>query len=214
MNTRMTRIILEEPRAAGYPVVKRTEIGQTFIGAVLKAEQRDRLKRGDDGTMVPIIKPNGKHSQEMVVTCLTMPGTTAPAGLGDTENVPEPGDIVRLILKGKAFGDWIEGKRALPGGTLGVGDVVTQTTAVAQVYDAQGNPSGPEITRQADVTAARAKGRSVGIYGPLTLAAAESGSEWLAKAVDTYRTLATPVETPAASAAGGFADDDTEDPPF
>lgn len=184
----MTRITLEEPKAAGYPVVKRTALGQTFNGAVLQAESRDRLKRSDDGTMVPIVKPNGKHSQELVVTCLTMPGTTAPAGLGDTESVPEPGDIVRLILKGKAFGDWIEAKRTLPNGILGVGDVVTQTTTVAQVYDAQGNASGPEVTDQKAVDQAKLKGRSVGIYGPLTLAV-NTDDVWQEKAVSVYRSM-------------------------
>ena len=190
----MTRIVLEEPRAAGYPVVKRTQIGQVFRGSVLKAESRDRLKRADDGTMIPIVKPSGKHAQELVVVCLTLPGTTAPVGLGDMEEVPEPGDIVRLILKGKSFGDWIDAKRALPGGSLGVGDVVTQTTASAQVYDAQGNPSGPEVTSQEAVVQAKMKGRSVGIYGPLTLEPPLDGDEWLAKAVTAYRTLIATVE--------------------
>lgn len=211
----MTRITLEEPRAAGYPVVKRTALGQTFNGAVLKAEPRDRLKRGDDGNMTPIVKPNGKHAQELVVTCLTLPDTTAPAGLGDDESVPEPGSIVRLILKGKAFGDWIEAKKALPNGAVAVGDVVTQTTATAQVYDAQGNASGGEVTDQAAVDQARAKGRSVGIYGPLTLRAPKDGSEWFDKAVAAYRSLQAPIPAEAPASTGGFgvADDDDE-PPF
>jgi hypothetical protein len=216
----MTRIALEEPRAAGYPVVKRTAIGQTFNGAILKVESRDRLKRGPDGNMVPIPKPNGKHSQELVVTCLSLPGTTAPAGLGDEEGVPDPGTIVRLILKGKAFGDWIEAKKSLPSG-ISVGDVVTQTTTVAQVYDAQGNPSGPEVTDQAGVDQARAKGRSVGIYGPLTLRAPAAGSEWLDKAVEAYQSLRAPIpaETSASASASAPAAADpwgtaTDEPPF
>ena len=158
----MTRITLEEPRTAGYPVVKRTTLEQTFNGAVLKAESRDRLRRGADGSMEPIVKPNGKHAQELVVTCLTLPGTTSPVGLGEDEYVPEP-DSCSLDLKGKAFGDWIEAKRSLPGGAIAVGDVVTQTTTIAQVYDAQGNPSGPETNDQKTVDQARQKGRSVGL---------------------------------------------------
>lgn len=203
------RITLEEPRAAGYPVVKRTAIGQTFNGAVIKAESRDRLKRGDDGSMQPIIKPNGKHSQELVVTCLTLPGTTAPAGLGEDESVPEPGTIVRLILKGKAFGDWIEAKRALPDG-VAVGDVVTQTTATAQIYDAQGNAVGGEITNQSLVDQARSKGRSIGIYGSLTLRAPKTGSEWTEKAVAAYRGLQAPI--PAETSETAIYGDD--EPPF
>lgn len=205
------RIVIEEPRAAGYPVVKRTALGQQFNGAVLKSESRDRLKRADDGTMAPIVKPNGKHAQEMVVTCLTLPGTTAPAGLGDDESVPAPGEIVRLILKGKSFGDWIETKKALPDGVVAVGDVVSQTTASAQVYDAQGNASGGELTDQSLVDAARAKGRSVGIYGPLTLRLPAGDSEWTPKAITAYRGLTSAeVATPAA-ATPTYNDDE---PPF
>lgn len=199
------RITLEEARAPGYPVVKRTAIGQTFRGAIIKSESRDRLKRADDGTMKPIIKDNGKHAQEMVVTCLTLPGTNAPAGLGEDESVPEPGQVVRLILKGKAFGDWIEGKRALPNGTVAVGDVVSQTTTMAQVYDANGNATGAEIRDQAAVVEARSRGRSVGIYGPLTLELPTDDS-WTNKAVAAYRE-AQSANRPAAEASPSEPDD-------
>jgi len=198
------RITIEEPRTPGYPVVKRTALGQQFNGAVLKSESRDRLKRADDGSMAPIVKPNGKHAQEMVVTCMTLPGTTAPAGLGEDESIPEPGEIVRLILKGKSFGDWIDAKKVLPDGTVAVGDIVSHTTASAQVYDAQGNESGPETTDQAVVDQARAKGRSVGVYGPLTLRVPAPESEWTPRAITAYRTL-TQAETPRPSAGGPVA---------
>lgn len=211
-DTTMTRITLEEPRTPGYPVIKRTAIGQTFNGAVIKAESRDRQKRGDDGNMTPIIKPNGKHAQELVVTCIALPGTTAPAGLGEDESVPEPGDIVRLILKGKAFGDWIEAKRQLPSGVLAVGDVVTQTTTLAQVYDAQGSPTGGEITDQAAVDGARARGRSIGIYGPLTLREPKDNSEWTDKAVAAHMSAQAPIPAEASSADADRWDGD--EPPF
>lgn len=187
----MSRIPLEEARVGGYPVVKRTALNQTFNGAVLKVESRDRLKRADDNTMKPIVKPNGKHAQELVVTCMVLPQTSAPAGIGEEESVPDPGDIVRLILKGKSFGDWIEAKKSLPEGTVAVGDVVSMTTNVAQVYDAQGNPAGPETSDQATIEAARQRGRSVGIYGPVVLREPKAGSEWQAKAVDAYNSLQT-----------------------
>jgi len=209
------RITIEEPRAAGYPVVKRTALGQRFNGAVLKSESRDRLKRADDGSMQPIIKPNGKNAQEMVVTCMTLPGTTSLAGIGDDESVPQPGDIVRLILKGKSFGDWIDAKKGLPDGSVAVGDVVSQTTTVAQVYDAQGNASGPETTDQSVVDQARAKGRSVGIYGPLTLRVPDTREEeWTAKAVAAYRSLNS-AEAAAPSPAPAWEPANTYDePPF
>lgn len=210
------RITLEEQRAPGLPVVKRTALNQTFNGAVLKVETRDRLKRGDDGTMTPIIKPNGKHAQELVATCLVLPGTTAPAGLGDDEGVPEPGSMVRLILKGKSFGDWIEAKKSLTNGTVAVGDIVVQKTTVAQVYDAQGNASGPEIADQDAIDAARVKGRSVGIYGPITLREPKNGSEWLGKAIEAFRTLLVPVQSASSSADAADQEppEDPDEPPF
>lgn len=194
-------IELDEPRAAGLPVVKRTAIGQTFNGVVVKLESRDRLKKGDDGVMRPILKADGKAKQELVVTCLVLPGTTAPAGIGDVEAVPEPGDKVRLILKGKAFGDWIESKNALGRGVQ-VGDVVTQTTTTAQVYDANGDPSGEPLTTQEQINAVP-RNRSVGVYGPLTLGPATDPA-WTAKAEEAYYELKAPIsaepDTPAAPA--------------
>lgn len=182
-------ITLDEPRSAGLPVVKRTAIGQSFIGAVVKFESRDRLKV-ENGVKVPVLKPDGKARQELVVTCVAMPGTTAPAGIGEHEAVPAPGEMVRLILKGKAFGDWIEAKGNLGRG-IQVGDVVTQTTTTAQVYDAQGNPAGPELTTQEQVNAVP-RGRSVGIYGPLTLTPATDPA-WVEKAEQAYYSLKAPI---------------------
>jgi hypothetical protein len=208
-------IALEGERKAGLPVVKRTALGQKFYGAIVKVDQRDRLKKDDaTGAMVPVLKPSGKARQELVVTCLTLPGTTAPVGLGENEYVPEPEALVRLILKGKAFGDWIETKAALKR-PVQVGDVVSQTTDRAQVYDAQGNPSGPELTDQAAVNAVP-RGRSVGIYGPITVREPKSDSPWVGKAEVAYHSLQQPIVAESEPESDGFgnavADDD--EPPF
>lgn len=207
------RITLEESHPAGYPVVKRVALNQTFKGAIVKSESRDRLKRGDDGQMRPIIKDNGRHAQEMVVTCITLPGTDMPAGLGEEESVPAPGDIVRMILKGKSFGDWIDQKKLLPDGTVAVGDVITQTTTIAQVYDANGNASGGEIRDQAAVVEARQRGRSVGIYGPLTLSLPTDDS-WTQKAIEAYRKMQSrpSAESDQTSGYPGGAGSGTPDP--
>jgi len=210
-------IDLEEEYKPGLPVVKRTALGQTFNGAVVRVEQRDRLKKDEaTGALVPIFKASGKARQELVVTCLTLPGTTAPVGLGEDEHVPEQEELVRLILKGKAFGDWIETKATL-GRTVQVGDIVTQKTDRAQVYDAQGNASGPEITDQGTVNAVP-RGRSVGIYGPIVLRAPKSGSEWIAKAEKAYHTLHEPIiaesETAGDDSYGFPPDPGYDEPPF
>jgi hypothetical protein len=204
-------IQLEGERKAALPVVKRTALGQTFHGAIVKVEQRDRLRKDEvSGQMVPVLKASGKARQELVVTCLTLPGTTAPVGLGEDEHVPEPENLVRLILKGKAFSEWIETKAAL-GRVVQVGDVITQVTDRAQVYDAQGNPSGTEITDQASLNSVP-RGRSVGIYGPITVRAPKDGSPWVTKAETAYHSLAEPIaaepdRTPEPP-------DDSDEPPF
>lgn len=178
------------------PVVKRQRIGDKFVGAIVKFDQRDVMKKDKKtGDLQPSLKANGRPKQELVVTCVTMPKTTAPAGIGDTAGVPEPGDIVRLILRGGAFGDWIEARKTHRNGGLRVGDVVVQTVEYAQCYDADGDPKGGKITDQAAADAVP-RGTTVGFYGPLTLHEPKD-DEWVAKAEAAYRdataiTLAVP----------------------
>jgi hypothetical protein len=204
-------IALENERRAGLPVVKRTALNQTFHGAILLVEPRDRLRKDDaTGALVPLLKLNGKPRQELVVTCLTLPRTTAPVGLGDDEHVPEPEEIVRLILKGKAFADWLTAKKELDR-PVNVGDIVTQVTDRAQVYDANGNPSGAELTDQVAVNAVP-RGRSIGIYGPITVRAPKEGSPWVAKAESAYHSLQEPIVAESSDLPPEPPDDD--EPPF
>lgn len=178
-------IPLGEQFTPGHPVVKRTAIGQDFVGAVVNVERRNRTKRGDNGVSVPLLKGDGKPRQELIVTCLAMPGTTAPAGIGDEVGIPESGDTVRLILKGKSFADWIQAEKDL-GRQLQVGDVIKQRTDSAQRYNADGDPVGEPITTQAEVDAIP-RSQTVGIYAKLKL---EPGTdEWIAKAEAAYRAV-------------------------
>lgn len=177
-------IPLGEQFTPGHPVVKRTAFGQMFCGAVVNVERRGRTKRDpDSGISVPIVKADGKQKQELIVTCVTMPGTTSPAGIGDEQGIPEEGDIVRLILKGKSFADWIQAENGL-GRQLQVGDFVKQRTTNAQVYDANGSPKGGLISTQAELDAVP-RNTTVGVYAELKL---EPGTgEWVDKAEAAYR---------------------------
>lgn len=197
-------ISLDQDRPAGLPVVKRQRIGETFVGAVVRTTQRD-VQKTVDGKTVTVLKDNGKARQELVVTCLALPGTTAQAGLGDSNAVPAAGDKVRLILKGGAFGDWITAKNEL--GQLQVGDIVTQVTDVAQAYDANGAPKGPKMTEQAQIDALP-RTTTVGIYGPLTLRRATADEQsWVTAAETAYTETrdAISLDTPAG---GGYAGDE------
>lgn len=161
-------IIIEEESKARTQVLRRRQIGETFRGCLIRSEQRGRLRKDDrTGEMVPMLKSNGKQAQELVVHLVTLPGTTMNAGLGEDESVPTPGTIVREILKGLSFGKWIDADNALK--PRHVGDVLTLTSAVAQIYAADGSNAGGDITANEEIIAARMKGRNVGIYGPLTL---------------------------------------------
>lgn len=171
-------------RGPGLPVVKRTAIGQTFVGALVKTEQRDVMKDG-----APKIKDNGKPQQELVLTLQVMPGTTAPAGIGDSQGIPAPGDLVRMILRGASFGQWIEARKSH--GSLETGDVVEQLTEYGQAYNADGVPVGPKLTTQDQINAVPRQ-QALGIYGSLQLRkpTADEG-EWATKA-DAAHHASTP----------------------
>lgn len=177
-------IQIEEPRVPGHPVVKRQAIGETFVGALVAQEQRP-VQKVKDGVATPVLKPDGKPRQEQVLTLVAMPGTTAQAGIGDTTNIPNPGDLVRIILRGGGFADWLDAKKAL-GRPLNVGDIVEQNVTFAQVYDANGNAEGAKLTTQAQA-AAVPRAKSLGFYGPITLRGPQAADmEWVAKAEAAY----------------------------
>lgn len=180
------------------PVVKRQKIGEKFVGAVVRVEQRDVLKDGEK-----VLKANGKPRQELVVHCLAMPSTTAVAGIGDTIGVPEPGAELRLILRGGAFGDWIEARKTHRNGHLNVGDVVVQVVEFAQAYDANGGIKGGRLTDQAAIDALPRQ-TTIGFYGPLSLHEPKD-QQWVAAAEAAYH-RATAIEAAPA------VDDDTSEP--
>jgi hypothetical protein len=177
-------IPLGEQFTPGHPVVKRTAIGQKFVGAVVNVERRDRTKRNPETGINEVLrKADGKARQELIITCLVMPGSDAPAGIGDEQGIPESGDTVRLILKGKAFADWIQAEKAL-GRQLQVGDCVKQRTTSAQRYNADGDPVGDVLTTQTEVDAVP-RSQTIGIYAELKLEPGDG--EWIDKAEAAYR---------------------------
>lgn len=178
-------ITLDEPQGAELPpVVRSGEIGQQIIGALVDVPTwRPRIKRDASGADVPILKGNGKPANELVVTLVTMPGTTKPVGRGDDEWTPTAGDVVRIIIRGKTASDYIDAKKDL-GGTHNVGDVFTHIATNAVAYKGEGGDILEDnITEQARVVEHKMKGRSVGIYGPLTVRrATPADAQWVTAA--------------------------------
>lgn len=190
-------ISLEGDRPAASPVIKRQALGEHFVGALVKTHQRDVQKKVD-GVSTTVYKANGKARQELVVTLLTMPGTTSPAGIGDEVAVPAPGEVVRMILRGGGFANWLDAKKALGRG-LQVGDIVTTTNEFAQVYDADGNPSGGKIVDQAAIDAALRARKTVGVYGPLTIRQpTPAEQQWVNAAEQAYHLANAQPPTPIA----------------
>ena len=177
-------ITLEEAGTTRTPVLRRKRIGEEFVGSLVRTTQRDVLKRDDaTGTDRPVIKANGKPRQELVVTLVTISSTMA-AGLGEEVAVPEPGDIVRSILKGGGFGQWIEANGLLK--PRQVGDIVTLTSEWGQAYDAHGAPTGDKLTTQAQLDAVPRE-RSLGVYGSVAIRrATPAETEWVTAAETAY----------------------------
>ena len=177
-------ITLEEAGTTRTPVLRRKRIGEEYVGALVRTTQRDVLKRDDaTGTDKPVLKANGKPRQELVVTLVTISSTMA-AGLGEDVAVPEPGDIVRSILKGGGFGQWIEANGLLK--PRQVGDIVTLTSEWGQAYDAHGAPTGDKLTTQAQLDAVPRE-RSLGVYGSVAIRrATPAETEWVTAAETAY----------------------------
>ncbi len=177
-------ITLEEAGTTRTPVLRRKRIGEEYVGALVRTTQRDVLKRDDaTGTDRPVLKANGKPRQELVVTLVTISSTMA-AGLGEEVAVPEPGDIVRIILKGGGFGQWIEANGLLK--PRQVGDIVTLTSEWGQAYDAHGAPTGDKLTTQAQLDAVPRE-RSLGVYGSVAIRrATPAETEWVTAAETAY----------------------------
>jgi len=173
-----------------HPIIKHQRIGESCKLAVIRWEQRDRLRR-DPGTQQMVKIPNGvdrnnrpKFKQELVIQAVAISGDMV-ASIGDKSSVPAPGDRVRVILKAKGFGDWIEARKAHRGGKFNVGDVLSVSTDKAQQYDQNGTPKGAEIRTQADADAVP-RNTTLGFYGSLSLAPGQE-IRWIDAAEAAYR---------------------------
>jgi hypothetical protein len=171
-----------------YPIVKHQRIGESCKLAVIRWEQRDRLRK-DPGTQQMVKIPNGvdrsgrpKFKQELVIQAVAIAGDMV-AAIGDSSGVPAPGDRVRVILKAKGFGDWIEARKGHRGGKFHVGDVLMMSTDKAHQYDQNGK--GAEIRTQSDADAVP-RNTTLGFYGSLSLAPGQE-ARWIDAAEAAYR---------------------------
>lgn len=204
----MSIALPNEASAVSTPVVKRQKIGEKFVGAIVRIETRDSMRKNEEGVWVADTWSDGNAKKEFVIHCLAMPNTTCEAGIGENTSVPEPGDEVRVILKGGSFKEFKEARKLHRNGSVFVGDVFVQKMEFAQTYDASKRPA-QKLTDQAAVDKLP-RSTVVGIYGPLSLHEPKD-NKWVAKAEEAYRRQ-TAVEA-AVEAAPPVRHDD-EDEPF
>lgn len=183
-------ISLQDNTTTSYPVIRYQRIGEMAQIAIIRTEQRDRLRKNQStGGLDRIANGIGrdgqpKYKQELVVHGLYLPGSNMQVKNGDDFVTPEAGARVRLILKGMAFGKFIEARRSHRGGKLNVGDIIITGTDQAQCYDQDGNIKGKAITSQADADRVP-RGVTVGFYGPIELAEGQDAA-WISKAEDEF----------------------------
>lgn len=165
--------INESANYVSYPIIKHRNIGEYCRLAVIRWEQRAQLRK-DPNTQQMVKVPNGvdrnnnpKYKQELVIHAIAVNGNMQ-AAIGDAISMPASGDRVRVILKAKSFGDWIEQRKVHRGGKFQVGDLLNLQTTHAQQYDQNGVPKGAEI-REHGIAAAVPRGVTLGFYGALTL---------------------------------------------
>ena len=163
-------------------VLKRSVINEEFRGVVVDLEQRDLLKDGER-----VMNAKGKPRQELVVHMLVM-SSTMPVSLKGEQHTPEADEPVRAILKGGAFGQWIDAAKNLPGGQVNVGDLVWMNSTHAETYDISGRKIG-QYSTQAEIEEhfrARKTG-TVGMRGDLKLHRDDvKYAEWVAKAEQAW----------------------------
>ena len=173
-----------------HPIIKHQRIGESCKLAVIRWEQRDRLRK--DPVSQRMVKiPNGedrlgqpKFKQELVIQAVAISGDMV-ASIGDSSGVPAAGDRVRVILKAKGFGDWIEARKGHRGGRFNVGDVLEMATTHAQQYDQNGTPKGDVLKTQAQADAVP-RSATLGFYGTLVLAPGQDAA-WIEAAEAAYR---------------------------
>lgn len=162
------------------PVIKAQRIGEVARIALVRWEQRGMMKDNQ-----PVINPRtGKQRNELIVHGLALPGFTAMVGKGEQQEVPEPGQPCRFILKGKGFGQWIDARKGHRNGKLCVGDVVSRVIDHALPYDADGNVKGERMTSQAEIDKLP-RSTTVGFYGQLQLEQ-PTDEAWVQRAEAAY----------------------------
>lgn len=182
-------IQLSDPKPPALPVLRHQMIGEIAQLAIVKYEQRFKMKQNQNGDYEKIpngTQPNGepKYKQELVVTGIVMPGTTMEISEGDKFRTPAPGEKVRYFISGLTFKKWIDAKKAHRGGNLNVGDILITGTDEAQPYNAAGKPHGQAI-RDRDAALKLPPKQTVGYYGPIELAE-PTDPQWVTAAEEAY----------------------------
>jgi len=151
-------------RQPGIPFIKVTRhIGQRIVGGLVDEEMRQQQKWVNGKAEGLRFKDDGKPAWELVLTLLVMPGSSAVVVDRDSgDDVPvEAGQLVRVIISGFKWGQYIEARNALgKDNNPRTGDLFAQTFKTCSIDNGRG---GREVlVTQEQVNAAKLADKVVG----------------------------------------------------
>lgn len=213
-------IIIEEKSFNTYPVIKRLNIGEKFVGGLIKTEERDLMKKNRvTGQLETVLKPNGRPARQLVVYLLVKE-STMNAGTGENERTPQRGEIVRALFDRGGYHQWIEARKTLEG-PLKVGTLVAMnTTHIVRFPPGDGaqQPCG-EIHTQEELNAylvdPTKRNENIGRRGEVAMRDADTDPAFKEECKTAHREMAAtpditlddpfpgPASQPATAAAGG-----------
>jgi len=206
----MERTAIGQQGAAGAPIMKQRVIGEVFYGSIIKDEMRQQTDM--EGNLRWKDEAKTKPARELVVHLLAIKGDMQ-AAIGGESSVPEPGEKVRVILRGGGWGAWIDATKVY-GSTVLWGDVLRMTTTHATRYNSGGTELGDlktndEVMAWKQSPANTERKESIGFRGDVAFAAGDSLVE-LESAGSEPRAAASantdPFEPAAPAAAQAVAD--------
>ena len=151
------------PKGPSIPIVKFRTMGQRIVGGLVDEEMRQQQNWRNGKAEGLKFKDDGKPARELILTLVTMPGSSAVVVDRDSgDDVPvEAGQLVRVIISGFKWGQYIEARNALgKDNNPRTGDLFCQTFTKSSIDNGRGGRD--TLTTQEEINAAKLADKVVG----------------------------------------------------